>query len=578
MTKKGVGRKRIGGAFAGALALLSAASPARANDSDAAFRALRAEVPGLRADWNFESGYPEFIYGKPIRLFGVPADDAGYESAARQFVDAYPELFGYDSSVLATDFVKHVALSRIGTTDKTAVQFSQWVEGLPVKNGTLNVLFNADGAIVGIENRGLADVAGLDVNASVTDAEATRTAMAAFADPLAKVIHLEIAIVGDPLRHAPKLAWIVELLGSTGADGLPHQERFQVDAHGGRVLRRENTICTFTDVIGDTDAWVNVGEDPYKGPGSLVNLPAWWMHATSGVGNDETDQAGAFDISYGGSSAQTVTFRWSSSAKYTWVTNQAGADYVKSKIFTPGNFANLTHNIPGNEYPTAQFNAAYQGVVFREWIRALDASDNVMDFRQHLNVNINSSCNAYYDGSSTNYYRQQGGCANTAYTTVVWHETGHWANDKYSSGNGPDGFGEGTADTWAMYIMDSPVVGKDFCGNGCNVRDGRNGRQYCGWCGAGCYGEVHADGEVIMGALWKVRDHLDTTNGDAAGDLIADTIFHSWYVTYNAYRICKANLTQWLTLDDDNGNLADGTPHSSDINQGYVDQGFPSYY
>ena len=278
MTKKGVGRKRIGGAFAGALALLSAASPARANDSDAAFRALRAEVPGLRADWNFESGYPEFIYGKPIRLFGVPADDAGYESAARQFVDAYPELFGYDSSVLATDFVKHVALSRIGTTDKTAVQFSQWVDGLPVKNGTLNVLFNADGAIVGIENRGLADVAGLDVNASVTDAAATRTAMAAFNDPLAKVIHLEIAIVGDPLRHAPKLAWIVELLGSTGADGLPHQERFQVDAHGGRVLRRENTICTFTDVIGDTDAWVNVGEDPYKGPGSLVNLPAWWMH------------------------------------------------------------------------------------------------------------------------------------------------------------------------------------------------------------------------------------------------------------------------------------------------------------
>ena len=50
MTKKGVGRTRIGGALAGALALLSAASPARANDSDAAFRAV---VPGLRAYWNF---------------------------------------------------------------------------------------------------------------------------------------------------------------------------------------------------------------------------------------------------------------------------------------------------------------------------------------------------------------------------------------------------------------------------------------------------------------------------------------------------------------------------------------------
>src|SRR5262249_6737419 len=146
MTKKGVDRKRFGGALAGALALLSAASPARANDSDAAFRELKAEVPGLRADWNFETGYPDFIYGKPIRRFGVPADDAGYEAAARQLVDTYPALFGFDSSVLSTDFVKHIELSRIGTTDKTAVQFSQWVNGLPVKTGTLNVLFNVDGA------------------------------------------------------------------------------------------------------------------------------------------------------------------------------------------------------------------------------------------------------------------------------------------------------------------------------------------------------------------------------------------------------------------------------------------------
>jgi hypothetical protein len=578
MTKKGVDRKRYGGALAGALALLSAAGQARANDADAAFRELRSEVPGLRADWNFETGYPDFIYGKPIRLFGVPTDDTAYEAAARQFVDTYPALFGYDSSVLATDFVKHVELSRIGTTDKTAVQFSQWTGGLPVKNGTLNFLFNADGAIVGIENRGLANVAGLDVVPAISETVATRTAITAFADPFAKVTGVEIAVVADGLQHGPALAWIVDLLGATGADGLPHQERFTVDAHRGGVLRRENTIHTFTDVIGDSDTWVNPGEDPYHGQSSLVNLPVWWMHLTSPVGNTETDSGGNFDIAYSGSAQQTVTFTWSSNAKYTWVSNTAGPDYVKSKIFTPGVPSNLTHNRTGVEFSTSQFNAAYHGVIFREWIRALDSTDNVFDIKQHLNVNINSTCNAYYNGSSTNFYRQGGGCVNTAYSTVVYHETGHWANDKYGSGNGGDGFGEGTADTWAMYIIDSPVVGKDFCGAGCNVRDGRNTRQYCGSCGAGCYGEVHADGEVIMGALWKVRDHLDTTNGDAAGDLIADTIFHSWYVTYNAYRICKNNLTQWLTLDDDNGNLADGTPHSADINQGYVDQGFPSYY
>src|SRR5262249_57460959 len=138
----------------------------------------------------------------------------------------------------------------------------------------------------------------------------------------------------------------------------------------------------------------------------------------------------------------------------------------------------------------------------------------------------------------------------TAYWTVGYDERGQWANDKYGSGNGGDGFGEGTADTWAMYIIDSPIVGKDFCGTGCNVRDGRNTRQYCGWCGAGCYGEVHTDGEVIMGALWKVRDHLDSTNGDAAGDLVAHTIFHARDVSYTPRRSCKQNLPRGRALGD----------------------------
>jgi hypothetical protein len=170
--------------------------------------------------------------------------------------------------------------------------------------------------------------------------------------------------------------------------------------------------------------------------------------------------------------------------------------------------------------------------------RRLDPAETKMNFRQKLNVNQNSSCNAYYNGSSTNYYRKAGGCNNTAYTTVIGHETGHWANDKFSSGNGGDGFGEGAADVWAMYIYDTPIVGEDFFTGGGDIRDGRNGRQYCGSCGAGCYGEVHADGEVLMGAFWKVRDNFNSTLGDAAGDAVADSLWLRWFQSYNATKIC----------------------------------------
>lgn len=60
-----------------------------------------------------------------------------------------------------------------------------------------------------------------------------------------------------------------------------------------------------------------------------------------------------------------------------------------------------------------------------------------------------------------------------------------------------------------MYINDDPIVASDFYGPGTFIRSGLNTRLYCGSCGAACYHEVHADGEVLMGALWKVRKCLN---------------------------------------------------------------------
>jgi hypothetical protein len=129
-----------------------------------------------------------------------------------------------------------------------------------------------------------------------------------------------------------------------------------------------------------------------------------------------------------------------------------------------------------------------------------------------------------------------------------------------------------------MYIYDTPIVGEDFFTNGGDIRNGNNNRQYCGSCGAGCYGQVHTDGEVMMGAFWKMRDKLNITHGDATGDLIADTLYHAWFVSYNATTICDTNETQILTLDDDNGNIDDGTPNSNDIEAAFEQQGYPGYY
>jgi len=588
MNRKGVGRGAWRFALAGGLTLATTSlavaqgthDPDRgAQAADDDFALLRAEVPGLRAHWDFERGVPDFIFGRPIRLFDPPQDDAQYDATARRFVDLFPGLFGFDSSVLATDQVKHLELSTIGTTDKVAVGFSQWVGGLPVKGGNVAFLFNADGAIVGIENNGLPGVAELDVAPSISESQATVLAMAAFGHPGARVLGVEIAIVADAAGARGALAWIVELGGLwDDAARLPLQRKFEVDAHAGTVIRSTNSIHTVTDLFGNTSIWATPGTLPDTTSNPVAKFKYQRGDVKSPVGNSVTDLKGEWRITYSGSSAQTVTWSFSSSSTYAWVDDQGGGDYTKSKSITPGvkNWTGL-NQVP-SQYNTAEMNAQRNGVLFREWVVALDPNDTTMDFRQRLNVNINSTCNAYYNGSSTNYYRKGGGCNNTCYSTVVAHEVGHWANDKYSSGNGSDGFGEGAADTWAMYIYDTPIVGEDFFTNGGDIRDGRNQRQYCGSCGAGCYGGVHADGEVLMGALWKVRDHLNTTLGDAAGDAVADSLYLRWFQAYNATKICDTNETQILTLDDDDGDITNGTPHSDDIEAGFEDQGYPGIY
>jgi len=584
MTRQGEGRLGWRRGLACALALASTGiafagtnySPA---DADAAFEQLRVEVPGLRANWDFESGYPTFIFGKPIRLFGVPQDDAEHEAAARRFIDAFPGLFGCDSANLVTEEVNHIRLDQIGTSNKVAVTFTQWVDGVAVKDANAAVLFNADGAIIGVENHLMANAGDVNVVPTIGEDEAQMRAMNAFGRP-SRLSNVEFAIVPHPALNGHGVAvWMIELDGGFDqAKQLPILEKLWVDAQQGTILRRENMIHTFTDLTGETRQWVTPGSLPDTPSNPIARVLLSRGDVNSAVGNTDTDTGGQWTIPYSGSTVQTITWAFGSTSTYAWVDDQGGADYIKTKSVTPGVKDYTGLNQDPTEYNTAEMNAQANGVIVREWVKTLDATDTKMDFKQRLNVNQNSSCNAYYNGSSTNYYRKAGGCNNTAYSTVIAHETGHWANDKYGSGNGSDGFGEGSADVWGMYIYDTPIVGEDFFTSGGDIRTGLNTRQYCGSCGAGCYGEVHADGEVLMGAFWKVRANFNTSLGDAAGDLVADTLFHAWYVSYNATKICDTNETQILTLDDDNGNLADGTPHSLDIEAGFEAQGYPGYY
>ncbi|TPW00565.1 MAG: hypothetical protein FD125_3090, partial [bacterium] len=100
---------------------------------------------------------------------------------------------------------------------------------------------------------------------------------------------------------------------------------------------------------------------------------------------------------------------------------------------------------------------------------------------------------------------------------------------------------------------------------------------FCGDASPGCYGEVHADGEPLMGAIWKVRAELKSGLGDVAGGDLADNLLVGWFQAFNDTGINSIIEEHWLVLDDDDANIDNGTPHYSMIDAGFTAQAFPGF-
>ena len=105
--------------------------------------------------------------------------------------------------------------------------------------------------------------------------------------------------------------------------------------------------------------------------------------------------------------------------------NQAGSDYSLTTTLGSATGNVVTMNPAAAAAVTAEANAFNWIGLMREWTRTINPADATNDFLAAANVNISSTCNAYYNGVSVNFYAAGGSCVNTAYSSVVLHEMGH---------------------------------------------------------------------------------------------------------------------------------------------------------
>ncbi len=361
---------------------------------------------------------------------------------------------------------------------------------------------------------------------------------------------------------APALA--VKMIVTAGEAWEPGYQRELIlaDARTGAILHSENQIHD-VDVSGNVSGMVTPGKKA-DSCATEVSTAFPYSRVTIGATVAYTDAAGNFTIPNAGNTAVTVA----AGMRGRWfrVFNPSSDAPGLSASVTPPGPANFVFNAANTDaLRRAEANAYINSNIVRDYLLTYCPTFPTIPTQAEFRVNtgVSGTCNAFYDGSSINFYNAGGGCANTAYGDVVWHEYGHHIVN--TAGSGQDAYGEGFGDLMGVMISDEPILGYGFQNN-CNagIRTASNTLQYP------CSDEIHTCGQLLSGAFWETRNELAITNSGTYRSIISSLAINSVLLHGGGDTAINPQITiDVLTLDDNNANIGDGTPHYGEIAQGF---------
>jgi DNA-binding beta-propeller fold protein YncE len=563
------------------------------------------------------SGLPTLASGAGVPWFDaqrIPSLEQA-ETRARQFLSAQQALLGrWDSQLVLRREGSGLAGDRV-----YHVSFGQQVEGVPVEGARFEFqLVQGQLVAFGVSNWSV-------VQASTHPRLTQGRAQAALESYLGVVGGRDVEfddagslrlVVVDP-RNTPTVEW----KGSRGR-GLSHRLvwRFalrvpdepavwiaDVDAQTGAIVAFHDDT-RYEQVMGAVYPISNDGNCPTGCAQAGMPMP-FADYTIDNGGELATDDFGNLDCSAG-------TIRSRLAGPYIRVVDNCGAvlqsgpcasgvDFGTNSgtdcAVPPGASAGNTHAARSSFY---HLNRAMQ--IGRAWL----PDNSWLQSRVTDNVNINNTCNAFWNGS-VNFYRSGGGCRNTGEIQGVFvHEWGHGLDQ--NDGGGYDNSSEAYADIVAIFYARESCVGRGFfvgqtCGGygdtcltctGIRELDWAQRAanepatpqgfltQRCGGGGGPCGREVHCESYPAAEALFD----LATRDLPASGmslDSGWQTAEKLWYLSRknsggNAYNCalpssdgCGTN--SWFhklrLVDDDDGNLNNGTPNAQAIFQAFARHG-----
>jgi hypothetical protein len=594
-------------------------------------------------------GVPSLIDGGAIPFIPGPANDLSFrnfgascesiqcipkekvETLAREFLDKYPGLFPVKQEELVADPDGTIAIG-----EAIYLLRFQWViDGIPVENGSIFFRIN-NGNLIQIASTNIS-AAKIDTNPSFTK----ETAFEILSGYLGKdgISEKDELIDNGSLTIVPTTPKGLDANVYSGPVGemisynLAYRIVFRrpgvmgtwealIDAHSGEILRfvDANRYGKIQGGVYKTDKNPTQTEVtmpfPYADYGSGVYADIGGNYSgTSGTSTmtgrtGSAGNVGSVDIV---DTCGTISLASDGAGLIDFGTS-GGTDCTTPGVGGAGN----THASRTQYYNVSWIKIkAYTYLSGNSWLQGL-----VTD-----NVNINQNCNAYWNGSSLNFFKSGGGCGNTGELPgVSLHEWGHGMDDNDGSGGESPPI-ETRADWTAILQTHQSCAGGGFfmsldrgCGNppsqgsqyhncggygdccldcsGVRDADWNKHSSHTPWtianygtvwsgCDSGSYygpcgKEDHCESGIASQALWDlaVRDlptycGMDTTS---AWQLIDRLWYSSMPSLGNMYTCIPPNsngcgggslFNLFKAIDDDGDGTANGTPHAQGIFQAF---------
>lgn len=525
----------------------------------AAWLAFHRDVGGeWSALWDDHTSVPLRIFGSGIPAPGSVGDPAIAERRSRDLIKRHLALLAPGNA--ASDFV---AVSNELHHGIRTVGFRQHHAGIRVIGGQLSFRFKADRLVV-IGSEALPSVkVSLAVVASKTQLKKIAAAWILQDSATTATAHAVEGPYVLPIVRSNAVDYHTVMAVTVDGQSPLGRWRVFLDAKNGTPIAREQTLR-----FAEGTVLYNV---PLRGPlGERSALPA----RNAALTVDDAEQISSTEgvVSWPGIGDANVSV--SVDGPLVSVATQTGS--AAGAILVLGDDDTISWDEAGDAEADAQLSAFIHARIAKEAARTLNPSLTWLDDQLPVRVNINDDCNAYSDGNSINFFLASSQCENTArLADVVYHEFGHSLHmHSIVEGVGSfDGaFSEGLSDYLAASITDDPAMGLGFFKTDEPLRHiDPSSREHI-W--PEDIGEIHYTGLIFAGAMWDLRKLLIDRYGAEVGASLANRYF---YGAVQRSSNIPATYVEILLEDDDDGDLANGTPNLCDINSAFAAHGLRAY-